>query len=149
MRYPLLPGLVGVCLLVFSHRATMAGDDANKPLQGVWVAESMEVDGKPAPAKTVQRMQFTFKGDKLFMRGNFKDDRELECAYKIDTKQSPKHIDITPSDQKMPILGIYELEGDKLKACLRHASSSKGRPIAFGSEADSNLVLVVFKKQKR
>jgi uncharacterized protein (TIGR03067 family) len=74
------------CFLVSSNSFTKAGDDA-KPLQGVWIAQSMEADGKPAPADAVKRMKFTFTDDKLLIAGNFADDREQECAYKVDPKR--------------------------------------------------------------
>jgi uncharacterized protein (TIGR03067 family) len=60
----------------------------------------------------------------------------------------PKQLDFTPPKEKKPILGIYEVTGDELKVCLRHASSSEGRPTEFVSKADSKLVLIVFKRQK-
>jgi uncharacterized protein (TIGR03067 family) len=124
-----------------------AADDKDS-LQGVWVAQSMEADGNAAPAEAVKRMRFTFKGDKLLVKGNYDDDREDECTYKVDPRQSPKHLDFTPVKEKKPIRGIYEVKGDELKVCLRHADSSEGRPTEFATKAGSRLVLIVFKKQK-
>jgi len=125
-----------------------AGEDTKDPLQGVWVAQSMEADGKPAPTEAARRLRFTFKGDKLLIKGNFNDEREEECNYKVDPKQSPKHLDFTAPKQKIPILGIFEVNGDELKICMRHASSSEGQPSEFATKAGSQLVLIVFKKQK-
>lgn len=144
----ILLALVVPCLVIVLHPTTRAGDDSKDALQGVWVAQSMETDGKPAPAEAIKRMRFTFKGDKLFMRGNFADDREAECAYKVDARQAPKHLDVTPPKEDKAVLGIYDLKGDELKVCLRHASSSDGRPTEFATKADSKLVLIVFKKQR-
>lgn len=139
--------LVPFLILALQPLSRAAGD-AKDALQGVWVAQSMEADGQAAPAETVKRMRFTFKGDKLFIKGNFEDGREEECACKIDAKQTPNHLDFRPPKEKKPILGIYEVKENDLKVCLRHASSSAGRPTAFATKAGSKLVLIVFKKQK-
>src|SRR5262245_34836798 len=109
---------LGVVVTVFAiagQSPSRGADEATEPLQGVWVAKSMEADGKPAPADKVERMRFTFKGDKLLLRGNFDDDREAECTYKIDANQSPKHLDFTPPKSDKAILAIYEVKGDELK----------------------------------
>ena len=127
---------------------TVAGVQTNDSLQGVWVGQSMEAGGKAAPAEAARRMRFTFKGDKLLMKGNFNDERELECSYKLDPKKAPKQLDVAPPNERKLILGIYEANGDELKICMRHASSSEGRPSEFATKAGSQLVLIVFKKQK-
>ena len=120
----------------------------NEALQGVWVAQSVESDGEPAPPEMVKRMRFTFRGDKLLVRGEFDDDREDEWAYKVDSMASPKHLDCTVPQGNQLILGIYEVKGDELKVCLRHASSSEGRPNQFTTKPGSELYLMVFKRQK-
>lgn len=122
--------------------------DETDALQGVWNAKSIEADGKLAPDEAVQRMRFTFKGDKLLIKGNTNDDTEEECAYQIDAKQSPKQLDIKPPKEKKAIQGIYELKDDELKICLRHASQPGGRPKDFDTKADKKVVIVVFKRQK-
>src|SRR5207247_1473634 len=128
--------------------AGKAADDEKDALQGVWVAQHMESDGKPAAPGAVKRMRFTFRGEKLLVRGNFDDDREEECTYKVDPRPSPKQLDFTPPKEGKPILGIYEVKGDELKVCLRHASSSEGRPTEFATKPDSKSILIVFKRQK-
>lgn len=140
--------LVVACLLMAWQSSSSGADDGKEPLQGVWVAQSMEADGKAAPAKAVERMRLTFKEGKLLIRGNFEGDREEECTYTVDPKQSPKQLDFTPPKEKKPILGIYHVKGDELKICLRHASSFEGRPTEFATKPDSKLVLIVLKRQK-
>jgi uncharacterized protein (TIGR03067 family) len=133
--------------MVWQPSSRGADDDADG-LQGVWIAQSMEADGKAAPAEAVKRMRLTFKGDKLFLRGNFDNDREEECTYKVDPKKTPKQLDFTPPKETKAILGIYEVKGDELKICMRHGSSTDGRPTEFATKADSKLVLLVLKRQK-
>lgn len=141
--------VLGVALVVmafgtYGHSA----DTPSDPLQGTWVAQSMEADGKAAPEDAVKRVRFVFKGDKLFVKGNFSDDREEECPYTVDAKKSPRQLDFTPPKEAKPLQGIYEVKGEELKVCLRHASSDAGRPTEFATKADSKLILIVFKKQK-
>jgi uncharacterized protein (TIGR03067 family) len=144
MRRIILTMLATTCI-AFSSRA---GDEARDALQGVWQAQTLESDGKPAPAEAAKRMRFTFKGDKLLIKGNFADDREEECKYTIDVKATPKQLDFTTPDGKKKILAIYEIKNDEMKVCMRHAESKSGRPTEFATKADSKLVLVVFKRQK-
>jgi uncharacterized protein (TIGR03067 family) len=143
----LLAVLVVACLVMALPTGSRAADDSDA-LQGVWVAQSMESEGKAAPAAAVKKMRFTFKKDKLLIKGNFDDDREEECTWKVDPKKTPKQLDFTPPKEKKAILGIYKLRGDELTICLRHASSDKGRPTEFATKADTQLVLIVLKKQK-
>lgn len=129
------------------HVPVRAGEDA-KPLQGIWLGQTMEANGKPAPNKAAKRMRFTFEGDTLLIRGNFSDERELKCSFKIDAKQTPHHLDFRPMKEKT-VLGIYEVKGDVLKICVRHANSGKGRPSEFKTAPDSDLILIVLQKKKR
>jgi uncharacterized protein (TIGR03067 family) len=132
-------------LLPFLAAAGPAATDDKASLQGVWNAKSMDVDGKPGPVEAVKRMRFTFKDDKLLVRGNHNDDSEQECRYEIDATKSPKHFDFTQAD-KQHVSGIYEINGDELRVCLRHASSSDGRPADFSTKPQSKLILLVFKR---
>lgn len=132
----------------FGDRLVEAADNPEEALQGVWVAQSMEADGKAAPADVVKQMRFTFRQDKLLIRGNFSDDREEECSYKLDPARSPRHLDILPPREEKPVLAIYELQGDQLKVCLRHNGAAAGRPRDFQSLPNSQVVLIVFKRQQ-
>ncbi len=148
MRSGFLVVAAGTLALCVSSALASSGDDAKKALQGVWVAQSMEADGMPVPPEIVAKIQFSFKAEKLIIKGNHDDAREEECTYTLDAKQSPHHLDFTAPNQDRPVQGIYELKGDELKLCLRHNSSSEGRPTEFATKADSRLVLLVLKKQK-
>jgi uncharacterized protein (TIGR03067 family) len=136
-------------LYIFVASQTPADDDAAaKSLQGVWIAETLEADGKAAPAEAFKTMRFTFKGDMLLVRGNHRDNREEECSYKIDPKQSPPQLDFTPSGEDKPIQAIYQVKGDELQVCLRHAEGEGGRPTEFVTKPESRLVLIKFKREK-
>lgn len=115
-------------------------------LQGAWVAASIEFNGKPAPADEVKRTRFTFRGEKLLVRGSKDDGREEEGSYKADRDKSPKQLDITLG--KKTLAGIYEVKGDQLKVCFENGGNLKNRPSKFATSKEEELVLIMFKKQK-
>lgn len=96
-------------------------------LQGAWNCVSGEEDGKIARKEKVARVQLTFKGDKLIIKGNFQDDRVESCSYKVDSSKSPRTLDFTPPSQKVPVLCIYEINGDDLKICFVRGSAKHPR----------------------
>ena len=145
-RFMLISALLAFVMSASAPQA-QAAEDAPNELQGTWVAKSMEADGKTAPAEQVKRMRFTFKGDKLLVKGNFDDDREDDCVLTINSETSPKQLQFTLPKEPKPILGIYEVNEGELKICFRHGSSSEGRPTEFATKPETQLVLIVFKKQ--
>ena len=148
MRRSLITAVAAFSALLISHPAAIAGEDAADSIQGVWIAKSMEANGKSAPEEVVNRLRFTFKDDKLLVKGNFDDGREEECSFTIDPERSPKHLNFSPPREKKPVLGIYELKNDELRLCMRHGNSSEGRPTEFATKEGTELVLIVFKKLK-
>lgn len=89
-------------------------------LEGVWVAQAIERDGKAVAAETVARTRYTFTGAKLLVRGNYANDREEEFAFAVDPSDVPKYLDLTDANG-YPTEGIYELNGDVLIICLGRA----------------------------
>jgi uncharacterized protein (TIGR03067 family) len=140
--------------------------DDRESLQGVWNVQSIEKgvwdDGKPTPPEVVKRLRFTFKGDKLVLKGGFADDEEVSYNYKIDATKSPKHLDMYPiyvqrgtmaplylqSGQMASLFGIYEINGDELKFCW--TGRTHYRPTEFSSkgEGESGGILIVLKREK-
>jgi uncharacterized protein (TIGR03067 family) len=137
--------LTAACLATALAPRPAAGADKDD-LQGVWVATSIEVNGKPAPAGEVKHTRFTFKGDKLLIRGAKDDGREVECACKIGADKMPKQIDIVAKDKTLA--GIYEVKGDELKVCFENGGKPENRPKKFATNREEELVLIVFKRQK-
>src|SRR5262245_16466269 len=86
-----------------------AGRDEARELEGKWDLASRVEDGKVEEG----RGTFVFKDDQVtFQVGGGK---ERAVPFKLDTKKSPKWIDMGPKGE---ILGIYELKGDMLRLCL-------------------------------
>lgn len=127
------------CLQIFAQTA-----DDKKSLQGLWQAKSINKDGKDVSQDATKSLQLVFKEDKLTIKGNSGKDSTQECAYKIDSTKSPKHLDIFL--QTSPILAIYELNNDELKICFKYTPPPSERPSSC--EAGANMSIIVYKKQK-
>jgi uncharacterized protein (TIGR03067 family) len=134
------------CVAASCSQAIFA-DEAKDTLQGVWLGQTMEIDGNPVAKTAAQAMRMTFQPDALLFKGNI-GDREEKCTYRVDGMQTPKQLDFTPPGAlQSTVLGIYELKGDQLTVCFRHGDSDKGRPKEFATKSGSQLILLVFKKQ--
>src|SRR5271157_5645371 len=107
-----------ICLVPAFPMPGSAADEDKDLLQGVWVGELLEIDGQRQSPEDAAAMRLIFKGDTLYLRGNFKDGRVEECTYAIDPQKSPKNLEFTPPGSSKPIFGIYEIQGGKLKVCL-------------------------------
>lgn len=129
-------------LVIIASSAPAADKDADK-LQGVWDGVSIEVDGKVAPDEAAKRMRLTFKGENLIIKGNFRDDREETCTYKVDSTKSPKTLDFKTPTQRELVLCIYELNGDDLKICF-----VKGSPTHPKEMTSKKQAVITFKRGK-
>ncbi|MGE3821346.1 MAG: TIGR03067 domain-containing protein [Isosphaeraceae bacterium] len=137
--------LAAVVLVVVAP--ALAGQETDfEALKGLWIAESIEKAGKQAPPEAVKLMRFTFHEKELLIKGNFQDEREISCSYKIDATQEPKHLEFTPPREEQAVLGIYRVREGKLEICMRRPDSPKGRPTTFETGDDESLVLVKFKR---
>ena len=137
-------------LAAVSLLAGPAAPDDKASLQGVWVAQSLESEGKPDSGAKVMQMGFVFKGDKLRFWANHDHSVEKQFSYRVDATKSPMHLDITSDkpNQGETTLGIYAIQGDELKVCLRCDRNKGGHPTEFSTKPDSGLILLVFKRAK-
>jgi uncharacterized protein (TIGR03067 family) len=119
--------------------------DANKTekaLQGKWIGEH--------------------KGKKMsiqFDQANFTvrfDDDEVNGNFKVDPSKTPKTMDLAvtggrgqPADRYSgkTSLGIYEVDGDKLKWCACEPGRDE-RPQQFNPDADGHIY-VLFDREKK
>jgi len=120
-----------------------AGTQAvTSPLDGVWAAQEMVGRGQAAPSEVVANVRFSFKGDKVTIRGNRGDASEDNCTFTIDPSASPHRIDIV-NPNGVTMEGIYEINGGVLRLAL-----GRPRPTDFASPAGSSVTVITFKKSE-
>lgn len=130
-------------------------DDAraakSKPLQGAWKVVSAK-HGDDDTADENKPGQLIFEDDKFFAKTG--DDVLLEGTFKIDSSTSPPQIDSTVTKDNQAqgragqkSLGIYKLDGDKLKLCACDVGHDE-RPEKLDS-AGTDFILIVMEREKK
>ena len=78
------------------------------------------------------------------------DQLIVEGKAHIDPTRTPKTIDMTPTtgrSKDLPLLGIYELNGDEYRIC--YSQTGKARPAKFEAGAGSGQVLTVYRRDRK
>jgi uncharacterized protein (TIGR03067 family) len=111
---------VGLLVAVNSGQGGDKGD--RKSIQGTWILEAIEVDGKrnDATEKDKVEFKFVFTADKVI---DGSGDKKSEGTFKLDPTKKPKTIELTVTKSKSKekertIKGVYELEGNKFRLCM-------------------------------
>ena len=132
-------------------RADAAGKPDKDRLQGKWLLVAGETNGKPFRKEMLdRRLTVVVVGDKWdqFIGEETKPD---SWSFTTDAAKSPKQIDFTDlspdakGDEKK-MVGIYELDGDKLRVCNRRPGVIN-RPAEFRS-ADKDTVIRIYERMK-
>jgi uncharacterized protein (TIGR03067 family) len=105
-------------------------------LQGEWEIVSAESNGEPPPPGMLDGAKFAFSGDNLTLLGK-------EGTFELDATQSPRRIDFIRGKGRQ--LGIYELDGDRLKLCVGPADD---RPTEFKTQPRTDHSLFVLKRKQ-
>lgn len=140
-----------------TRRDPTAGEEASSGaqndrtlLEGDWHAVAMEADGEPAPAEAVAEMRFRFVGDHVIIWGNTSSGEPDEATFVLDLSTSPPRITITPPapDEDEIVRGIFQLDGSRLRLCLRHGSAPElGYPTELATTPGAFLLLVDLEKR--
>jgi uncharacterized protein (TIGR03067 family) len=142
------------------------GKSDKDAIQGAWVVESAERNGKQAAPEEIKDKKLVFTADKIM----FEEGKEKkEESYKLDPNDKPGTIDVTVTIEyksfgkvggtigggKAPQIepeekvvkretktakGIYSLEGGKLKLCLGDPDGE--RPSDFSSKGERMLIVL-------
>jgi len=115
-----------------------------RALEGTWVFQSLEVDGRGMPAAMLAASRILMDGDcfRSEMAGTL-----YEGVFTIDVEPDPHTIDIefvSGPEGGNTNRGIFALEGDQLKICLD--MSGKHRPTAFRTMPGSHCALEVLRR---
>ena len=154
MRILLLAAFACLSMLAFAATAADAPKpdapaQGDKALLGKWTISSAEMMGEKNADMVGATMEFT--ADKLTFKA--KEDEGKHASYKLDTKASPKQIDVSPlNEEGKPLEGktmtlIYEVDGDTLKLCGPDRPG-EARPRTFESKKEPGTVLLILKRAK-
>ncbi|MBY0522724.1 MAG: TIGR03067 domain-containing protein [Gemmataceae bacterium] len=120
-------------------------------LAGGWKVVACELENKLLPDSVFKELLYTFAADgKWKLEGGPGFPKAAGGTFEINPKASPKTIDMTPADgpyKGKTFQGIYQLEGDELKACF--AFPGKDRPKTYLTQPESGLVLEFWRRAKK
>jgi uncharacterized protein (TIGR03067 family) len=142
---------VGFAALVRS--GALADDKADlekelKKFQGTWTIESSVTGGMEIPPDDLKGFIVIYDGDKHTVKHG---DQVIQVGtQKLDPSKSPKTIDVRMTEgpnKGAVMLGIYEIDGDTLKACFD--PGGKKRPTEFKSAPGSENFVNVHKRVKK
>jgi uncharacterized protein (TIGR03067 family) len=142
--------LAGPLLLACAYAASPTGGDLER-LQGDWVLESVEINGKAVAIDALKidkkplAPRLTVKGERYTL---YLADKPFAMTCQLDPKHTPKQITLTVlegSDKGKAFRGIYKLEGNRFTIC-RVLDSTQPRPTAFATTPNSGLIKGVWKR---
>jgi uncharacterized protein (TIGR03067 family) len=142
---PKLFALAFLCLAAGSAGAQPPTEKEElQRLQGNWRFVGGSIAGKSfTDAEAASKgMTFTIKGDHLIALVN--GQPTLTRTMKLLTHKSPKEIDTVDLGKGTKGRGIYALDGDSLKICLRE--DINGRPVKFAVPDGTDDMLLILKR---
>src|SRR2546423_9055021 len=139
--------LAGVSILSALAEESEAVKKDLARLQGEWLMVSGSADGYPMPEEMLGRSKRVCKGDELTVIVGGRPFMKAKIT--IDPTKKPKTIDYLMTEgftKGKTQLGIYELDGDTLKACC--AAPDAERTLDFASKPGDQRTVSVWKRQK-
>jgi uncharacterized protein (TIGR03067 family) len=138
-----------MCSLVILTLASIqfsAAADADKQLDGTWLATTAELAGNPFPENVTKSITLVIKGDHYKVTVGERPD---EGTARLIPDSNPKAMDITGTEgpnKGKTFLAIYEVKGDALKVCYDLAG--KNRPEEFKTKPQTMQFLVTYQRKK-
>jgi uncharacterized protein (TIGR03067 family) len=142
--------------LVYSLLAlgVLTGADApptdQQAIDGSWRVVACELENRLLPEAVFKDLRYVLKKDGTWrLEGGPGFPKAAGGTFTLDPKAAPRAIDFTPADgpfKGQTFRGIYQLEGDELKACF--AFPGKDRPKTYLTRPDSGLVLEFWRRGK-
>jgi len=147
-RFAFTAAAAALGTLGLAAAAPPAADDGES-IKGDWSAVSLTHNGQVTADIFVKAMSATFDGKGYVNRQ--RDAVAVEGTYTLSPEKSPKQIDFTietGADKGKTQLGIYEIDGDRLKLCIARAGDAE-RPKAMGGKTDSDGMLITLRRAKK
>jgi uncharacterized protein (TIGR03067 family) len=116
--------------------------------QGEWSMVSGSANGYDIPDAMRKDFKRVCKDDEITVTNG--DQIFMKAKIAIDPSKKPKTIDYDVIDgptKGKKLLGIYELDGDKLKSCF--AAPDAERPADFTAKAGDKRTASVWKREKK
>jgi uncharacterized protein (TIGR03067 family) len=156
--------LVAICLLLGADSPKPRGGsdrshDDHGRLQGTWGMVSWKSNGRdlavdePELFRAID-IRWIFEGDTLTQTGNFQgfDERDQSKeTFHLYPDKKPKWMDTKRNrGRKQEVnIGIYAIEGKRLKICYNPDSKSKERPTEFAAGRGSSFHLFEFERVEK
>jgi uncharacterized protein (TIGR03067 family) len=123
-------------------------------LQGSWVIVGKEYMGKKATQEELAELTgvMVIKGSTITQWKEEMGKKVVvsEATVKLNPAAKPKAFDLTYTDgmfKEKTVLGIYEVEGDALKACFSFEEVK--RPKEFKSKAGIAVLVMTYKRMSK
>ena len=140
--------VIAIATSIVSVASSAADDKAiaveRKRFEGTWQLVSAVNDGEELPKEFVKKVRVVIKDGKFTVHVG-DEIAAKDVSFVIDPTAKPSTVDDQLPDGRK-ILGIYELDGDKLTNCV--AEVGKDRPTKFESKPGTGHTLRVFKRVK-
>jgi uncharacterized protein (TIGR03067 family) len=142
-----------ICLLLFLGLPSAFAGAENDPsakdleaMQGDWAVIEYVVDGIKSEDDNAQSLFRTIKGNHYTV---FLFDKPLGSGtIKLDATRMPKTIDSIPDKMPgKPFLGIYEIDGNRVKVC--YAPPGKDRPTELASKKGSEHTFMIWERERK
>lgn len=149
MHYQAL-SMLPILLLMLAQPAGEA--KAKKDLewmQGNWVIQSLEINGKEVGVQQLEGTVLTVKGDEYHTK--IKDKQLFGFRLTLDANQDPRALDMTslkPGEMDKVHKAIYVVDKDTFKMC-RGLNPDQARPNQFATWPDTNYFVVTWKRQPK
>jgi uncharacterized protein (TIGR03067 family) len=147
MRTALFVMLLTTCGLVAQDRKGVQ-NDGKKAFQGTWTIVSLERGGKKVEEK-VTASTVVFDGDKYRILAG--DKAVEEGTFTVNAAKTPNQIDVVATagiDKGTKWHGVYELEGDTLRAVVGPADKDRPKKLADPAPGTRGFTLKREKKGK-
>jgi uncharacterized protein (TIGR03067 family) len=145
MRTTILGLVAGGFVFVSTTTAQEITKKELEKLQGTWLFDSYEENGKATPATELKDKRIFFGASQFIVKNG--DELVQVGSLKLDPLDGHRDIDATVAAgpyKGNTMRGIYSLKGDLFKVCIDPEGND--RPKEFKTTPDSGLYMAIYKR---